>query len=175
VITLDHRPKCLHANPRSGSASSPEIHVHLKGLGDALRFGSSVLGNRENTSMISPKENTVVSHDFGHPPTSDLCSPQLSDILDALEKSQPGSNFTEMLTPLQEAGVHTLDEVLLRGEAMLVEWTGLPLHQVTALCNYSDSETLYVGKPALLEEPTSDTTTGNDDTDEGEGGAEDED
>jgi hypothetical protein len=78
-----------------------------------------------------------------------------------------------MLTPLQEAGVYTLDEVLLRGEALLVEWTGLPPHQVTALCNYS--QTLRVGKLALLEEPTSNTTTDNDNTNEGEGYTKDED
>ena len=77
-----------------------------------------------------------------------------------------------MLTPLQEAGVHTLDEVLLRGEALPVEWTGLPPHQVTALCNYS--QTLRVGKLALLEGPTSDTTT-DDNMNEGEGNTENED
>ena len=62
-----------------------------------------------------------------------------------------------MLTPLQEAGVYTLDEVLLRGKALLVEWTGLPSHQMTALCNYS--ETLSVEKPTLFEESVSDSTT----------------
>jgi hypothetical protein len=88
-------------------------------------------------------------------PIGSLPSHQLSEILNALEKKQPGSNFTEMLIPLQEAGVQTLDEVLLRGETMLVEWTGLPLDQVTALCDYTKK--LSIGKsPVPKEEPTSD-------------------
>lgn len=120
---------------------------------------------------ISRTNDTVVSHDSGCAQISDLSSPQISDILDALEKSQPGSNFTEMLTPLQEAGVHTLDEVLLRGKALLVEWTGLPLHQVAALCNYT--ETLCVNE-STLSEGSADTTSDND-TDEGDVDAEDED
>ena len=80
-----------------------------------------------------------------------------------------------MLTPLQEAGAYTLDEVLLHGKALLVEWTGLPSYQITALCNYS--ETLSVEKPALLEESISDSTMDDDSagTIKGEGDTEDED
>ena len=62
-----------------------------------------------------------------------------------------------MLIPLQEADVQTLDEVLLRGETMLMEWTGLPLDQVMALCNYTKKLSTQVGKlPVAKEEPTSD-------------------
>jgi len=53
AITLDHRSKRSRANPRSGpSASGPEIHIHLDGLGDALRYGGSVPGNHKNTDAI---------------------------------------------------------------------------------------------------------------------------
>jgi hypothetical protein len=98
---------------------------------------------------------------------------QLSDILDTLEKSQPSENFTEMLKPLQEAGVHTPNEVLFCGKAMLVEWTRLPLHQVTVL--YSYCEKPCVEKPVLLDKPISNTTTGNDGMDSSEGNADDND
>jgi hypothetical protein len=64
AITLDHCPKCSRPNPRSGSASGPEIHVHLEGLRDVLHFGGSVLGNRtsghaiESTFTGSSKQGT---------------------------------------------------------------------------------------------------------------------
>ena len=166
VITLDHCLKHSRVNSYVGPANGLEIHIHL---GDALQFGGSVLDNSKNTNttestlrsspgmkiissnwislnngavlsvMIFPKKDTVMSCDFEHALISNCCSTQLSNILSALKKSQPGSNFTGMLTPLQEAGVHTLDKALLHGEALLVEWTGLPLHQVVALCNYSET------------------------------------
>jgi hypothetical protein len=44
AITLDRRPKRSRPNSFK-SASGPEIHVHLEGLGDALRAGGSVLSN----------------------------------------------------------------------------------------------------------------------------------
>ena len=36
ALSLDHHPKRSRPNPRPGSASGPEIHVHLQGLGDAV-------------------------------------------------------------------------------------------------------------------------------------------
>lgn len=45
MLSMDHQPKCSHPNHTAPSVNSPEIHVHFKGLGNALQFGGSVLGN----------------------------------------------------------------------------------------------------------------------------------
>lgn len=199
AITLDHQRKCSRPSPCTGSVNSPEIHVHLNGLSDALRLGSSTLGSHESRNLIestsagSSKQGTKtcssLSTDFSHdcvpvpfsessPTTetsalcdqrhsklsiSDLHSAQLSEALNVLEKKHPGSNFTEMLIPLQEAGVHSLDDLLLRGKTMLVEWTGLPLHQVAAL--YDCFEKPSIGKP-LSEDSDTPTSDNNDSEDE---------
>lgn len=71
------------------------------------------------------------------PAYSDLRTPSISDILAALEKIHLGDHFREMLGPLQEAGVNSLDAIISHSEKSLVDWTGLPLRQVTALCAYA--------------------------------------
>ena len=53
VLTLDRCLKCSRPNPHSGAASAPEIHVHFKGLGNALNFGGSTLGNCDSAMMSS--------------------------------------------------------------------------------------------------------------------------
>jgi hypothetical protein len=92
----------------------------------------------------------------------DIHSAQLLESLNALEKKHHGSNFTEMLILLQEAGLHTLDDVLLCGQTLLVVWTGLPSNQVATLCDHS--EKLNIGKSNLEDgdTPTSDSNNEDD-------------
>jgi hypothetical protein len=68
-----------------------------------------------------------------------------------------------MLAPLQEAGMNMLDEILLRGEGLIVEWTGLPKHKVMALCEYSCCWKAldHIGGRATTEDLENDTTTGD--------------
>ena len=53
----------MHPNPQSPSA--PEIHVHFEGLGSALQFGGSVLGNHDSVTS-----NTSSSSQLDSPPHS---------------------------------------------------------------------------------------------------------
>ena len=63
AITLDHRLKQRsRTNPGSGSVTGPEIHVHLEGLGDALRFNGSVLPNPENMNTPASTIETLQSN-----------------------------------------------------------------------------------------------------------------
>ena len=55
-----------------------------------------------------------------------------------------------------------LDEILLRGEGLIVEWTGLPKHKVMALCEYSCRLKVldHIGGRATTEDLENDATTG---------------
>ena len=124
---------------RPGTPSSPWPQAHL----NKVQSHASCVNFSHNYVPV-PTSPTMDAPMLCNQSCSESSAP-LSEILNALEKEHPGSNFTEMLIPLQEAGVHTVDEALHCGETMLVEWTGLPSHQVATLCDHF--ERLSIGKP----------------------------
>lgn len=67
----------------------------------------------------------------------DRQSASLCQALDALHRANPEADFQSMLVPLLEAGMSTLNDVVVCGVVLVVSWTGLPNSNVADLVAYA--------------------------------------
>ena len=68
-----------------------------------------------------------------------------------------------MLMPLLDAGINTLDDLLMCGVPLIVQWTGLPKTSVVKLCAYAHCwKALDCIKGRASPEPESDHSDGGD-------------
>lgn len=133
------------ASPTSLTASGPSSTV----LAPSPAMLSNVLDPPPATCAPSPailvlpspsskaSSNASSKTSSGSPPPPYLASPSLRDILAALQVAEPTSNYIGLLEPLNEAGIHSLGDVALQGEQDILQWTGLPLFKLKALCDYA--------------------------------------